>query len=605
MSKEAHTHDPRADAATPTAAAPAQLATLPRALMIPGKNVRTHFDAAWIQELAADLKARGILQPLLVRPLPASRLQETFEDTPKGAPRPTHEIVDGECRWRAGGLIDLADYPVLIRPLSDVEVVQVQLVASLKRRNLHPLEEAEGFERLLKDHKLTHADVAASIDKSESYVYKSLKLLELTPECRDELYAGKLTQSTALLVARAPDYLQAKVAKDIMTMGQEGEPMSYRQAVRHIQQHYMLQLAHAVFDIKDASLVAKAGSCATCAKNSGANGDMFEDVKDGDTCTDPKCFDAKKVAHFGNVAKAAQAKGQTVIQGKEAKELIAYEGATPTGYRLLDNKDYINSQYTSLRKMIGKDAPTPVPIIDPFTKMPVEALPIEVAEKLIKQADRQKKADKNDAEPSKEKLEYEFSEQWKQGALRQIGAALLAGKMQTMTVDVARHIALALARTSGGDIVGEILGLGQIARSHALEDFIKTCPADKVAPTLLILLLDDELDRYTEKDFPATQLLAKETGVDLDAVKDQVKAEMKEAAAARKAAAEAKANKTKPAAPAKPATKPKKTSAADAKAGISKALSKGGDADDADGEIDTTSPWPFQDKKAGAKGARA
>jgi ParB/RepB/Spo0J family partition protein len=121
--------------------------------------------------------------------------------------------VCGECRWRACKDAEVDGIPVLIRELDDLQVLQVQLVENLRRKDLHPLEEAEGFSRLQSEHGMQAEDIAARVGKSESYVYKSLKLLELTPECREELYAGKLTQSTALLVARQPEYLQAQIAQ--------------------------------------------------------------------------------------------------------------------------------------------------------------------------------------------------------------------------------------------------------------------------------------------------------------------------------------------------------------------------------------------------------
>jgi ParB/RepB/Spo0J family partition protein len=557
------------------------MAMLPWAQIVVSKtNPRTHFDMEYILELGASIREHGILQPILVRPLPAARLADTFADREAGQPLPTHEIVAGECRWRGwceAGLGDTA-MPVLIRHLTDLQVLQVQLVENLKRRDLHPLEEAEGFERLRNDHGMTVEDIAAKVDKSTAQIYVTLKLLELTPECRKELYAGKLTRSTALLVARAPAHLQVQIAKDIMQpQGLDGEPMSYRQAQRHIHQAYMLQLAHAVFDIKDASLVAKAGDCTSCAKNTGAHTDLFSDVKGGDTCTDPKCFDAKKVAHFAKVAKAAEAKGQTVIQGKEAAALYAYEGAEPKGYKLLDGKDYINGTYTSARKAIGKDnLPTPVLIIDPHTKLPVEALPIEVANKLLAKAKGAKVEKKKDAEPTESELQDQFKLAWHDKAVTQLHAAIMAGSTSGITVDLARHIAMYYSQSMDSDAAERFTKLfnvpaAKVGRRDGIDEYLKTCPDSMVGPALLVLMAEDDLSAWNATEFPIASLLAKDAGFDLDAIQSEVKAQMKEAAAARKAeAAEKAASKATPAK--KTPAKPKKTTAADAQAGISKAL---------------------------------
>jgi ParB/RepB/Spo0J family partition protein len=520
-----------------------QLATLKRSAIVRSKtNPRTHFDEAYIKELATSIKEHGILQPILVRPLPASRLQETFEDTPKGAPRPTHEIVCGECRWRACGLAGADDMPVLVRHLDDIQVLQVQLVENLKRKDLHPLEEAEGFERLMKDHGMSVEDIAAKVDKSTSQIYVTLKLLDLTPECRTELFAGKLTRSTALLVARSPAHLQAQIAKDIMRTDHQGEAMSYRTAVRHIHDHYMLQLSTAVFDIKDANLLPKAGACPSCPKRTGANSDMFEDVKSADTCTDPKCFDAKKVAHFEAIAKKAADAGQTVIMGKEAKALFRDEYSNPEGYKLLDRKDYYDSTYTSLRSAIGKaDLPKPVIIVNPFTKQLQEAIPVATASKLLASA-KKKKVEKKSAKSVK----ADFEQAWMSRAVEQVFTAITGGKLQAISLAVGRRIGWHLADNLYYgwqlDLAAKLLNVGKVASQHGVEDYLKTCKPNMVAPALLLVLMLRGLD---DDDGVDLELLAEEVGVDVKAVQAEVKAEL--AANEHQPAVPAKKAATKPA----------------------------------------------------------
>src|SRR5205085_4760235 len=135
-------------------------------------------------------------------------------------------------------------------------------------------------------------------------------------------------------------------------------------------------LATAPFDVADADLVPAAGDCKSCPKRSGANSALFEDVESADTCTDPKCFEQKREAHFEAKAAVAKAKGRTVIMGKEAQELMPHEHSAPKGYRLLDEKDYYQGEgYKSLRSVIGKAAPQPVLILNPHSKQLQEALP--------------------------------------------------------------------------------------------------------------------------------------------------------------------------------------------------------------------------------------
>jgi ParB/RepB/Spo0J family partition protein len=575
-------------------AAAAELLMLdPRVIVRSRTNPRTHFDEAFIKELAESIRKVGLAAPILVRPLPGDRVQETAEDRQPGAPLPTHEIIAGEQRWRACMLVELATMPVLVRHLDDKAVLELQLVENLKRQDLHPLEEAEGYDALMKRHGMTVEDIAAKVDKSASQIYVTLKLLDLTPECREEMHKGKLSRSLALLVARAPAELQAKIAKDILSgpYGQLDEPMSYRQAKLHIQQHYMLQLGAAIFDIKDASLVAKAGSCTDCQKRTGANRELFGDIDHADTCTDPKCFDAKKEAHHAAVAKAAQAAGKTVIQGKAAQELIPHRGATPKGYRFLDAKDYIDGRTQSVRSAIGKDAlkdAKTVLIVDPHTKETREALPSSVAGTLLAKAKKQKAAAKSagdeDKPPSEEELREQFEDRWHRQAIDQLHQAITtdgaAAVGQKARVQVLRRVAAKISWSLDvygvlEDRLAELLGVGKVGFRTGFAEYFDECAEDAIAPSLMLLLLAEELTEHGA-DGKLVKLIAGEVGVDVKAIEKTVQAEMKSEAAQR--AADAKA-KLQPAA-AKTAAKGGKTatarkprtSQAEAKAGIAAAL---------------------------------
>jgi hypothetical protein len=143
-------------------------------------------------------------------------------------------------------------------------------------------------------------------------VFARLKLCALCPEARKAFYAGELDASRALLIARIGHHdTQRKALKDVQGGRYQGdEPMSYREAHQHILQTYMLQLKKAPFDTKDEQLLAKAGACGPCPKRTGNQADLFGDVKSADVCTDPKCFDDKRQAHFAKAAKELEAKGE-------------------------------------------------------------------------------------------------------------------------------------------------------------------------------------------------------------------------------------------------------------------------------------------------------
>ena len=250
---------------------------LPLAVLVTSPtNPRKHFDPVKLQELAESIRATGVHQPILARPLPGSRLQETFEHIRLAdgslKPLPTHEIVSGERRFRACRIAGLATVPAMVRALTDEQVLEIQIIENLQRDDLTELEEAEGYEALMQHSGLNAEAVGAKIGKSRSYVYGRLKLLELGPDGREALRQGRIDASHALLIARIPDTkLQAQAVKDIAADASGETPArSYRASKRLVRSHYMLKLSDAPFDIHDASLVPASGSCSTCSKRTGA-----------------------------------------------------------------------------------------------------------------------------------------------------------------------------------------------------------------------------------------------------------------------------------------------------------------------------------------------
>jgi ParB/RepB/Spo0J family partition protein len=268
---------------------------------------RKRFNEEALQELAANVKVNGVIQPVLVRPV-----------TPAVEQPEPYELVAGERRWRASVIAGIETIPALVRVLSDSAAAELQILENLQREDPHPIEEAEGYEQLMMKHGYTADQLAEKINKSRSYVYGRLKLCALCPVAREQFYEGKIPASTALLIARIPvPELQAKALQEIIEphLGAT-EPMSYRRAVAHIEQRYMLDLDGAVFDPKDAKLLASAGSCKTCPKRTGNQPEIFPGVS-ADVCTDPDCFAEKRAAHFGKVIVIANKKGTPVYEGAE------------------------------------------------------------------------------------------------------------------------------------------------------------------------------------------------------------------------------------------------------------------------------------------------
>lgn len=142
---------------------------------------RKTFDEAALQELADSITQHGVLQPLLVRPLPEGGYQ----------------LVAGERRWRASRMAGLKEVPVVIRELSDVETMEIAIIENLQREDLNPIEEAEGLQALIDRCGFTQEDVAVSVGKSRPAIANALRLLKLPQEVRDMTRNGEISAGHA------------------------------------------------------------------------------------------------------------------------------------------------------------------------------------------------------------------------------------------------------------------------------------------------------------------------------------------------------------------------------------------------------------------------
>jgi len=206
-------------APAPVAAAPAVTAPaaptsrLPVDLLAPSPyQPRRHFDETALGELAASIREKGVLQPLLVRPDRA---------------RPGHfEIIAGERRWRAAQRAQVHEVPVHVTDLSDAETLEVALIENLQRQDLSPVEEARGYQRLLDEFGHTQERVGEIVGKSRAHVANTLRLLNLPFNVLQMLEEGKISAGQArplIGVARAED-----IAREVVKKG-----MSARQAERY------------------------------------------------------------------------------------------------------------------------------------------------------------------------------------------------------------------------------------------------------------------------------------------------------------------------------------------------------------------------------------
>ncbi|MBI5543074.1 MAG: ParB/RepB/Spo0J family partition protein [Deltaproteobacteria bacterium] len=144
------------------------------------RQPRQHFDSAALEELASSIRSKGIVQPILVR---------------KDSGR--YRIIAGERRWRAAQLAGLKEVPAIVREASDKEAFEIALIENLQREDLNPIEEAEGYKRLIDEHGLTQESVATRVGKDRSSVANALRLLNLPKEIKTALVGGALNMGHA------------------------------------------------------------------------------------------------------------------------------------------------------------------------------------------------------------------------------------------------------------------------------------------------------------------------------------------------------------------------------------------------------------------------
>ena len=148
----------------------------------PGKyQPRTRMDPGSLEDLAASIKAQGLIQPISVRPVGGNR----------------YEIIAGERRWRAAQIAGLTEVPVLIRDIPDEAALAMSLIENIQREDLNPLEEAAGLQRLIDEFGMTHQQAADAVGRSRSAASNLLRLLQLAKPAQDMLMAGDIEMGHA------------------------------------------------------------------------------------------------------------------------------------------------------------------------------------------------------------------------------------------------------------------------------------------------------------------------------------------------------------------------------------------------------------------------
>ena len=299
---------------------------LPLNVLIPSKtNPRRIIEDDSLRELAESISVHGVLEPLIVRPV-------TERD---------FEVVVGGRRFAASKKAGKDDAPCSIRNLTDAQVLEIQLVENLQRRDVHPMEEAHGFHALLKleEPKYTIEQIGAKVGKAPAYVASRARLTELIPAVVEAFYAEEIGVGHALLLAKLqPAQQEAALASCFREDwgGAAGKAKRIVLPVRHLQywieHNVLLLLKQAPFDKRNSQLLPAAGSCVDCPKRTGHNKLLFADVSgNADACTDPICYASKLEAH---VQKQIAAKPEIV-------QISTAYGKTQDGSKIITRSKYV------------------------------------------------------------------------------------------------------------------------------------------------------------------------------------------------------------------------------------------------------------------------
>ena len=167
------------------------------------RNPRRTFANAELDELVASLRERGIIQPIVVRPL-------------RGV-ADGYEIIAGERRWRAAQRAGLHEVPVVVIEATDAEALQLAIIENVQRADLNPLEEAEGYRALVEEFGNSQEEIAKTVGKSRSYIANTLRLLKLSDPVKAYIHSGKLTAGHARMLIGAPN--AEELAEQIVERG--------------------------------------------------------------------------------------------------------------------------------------------------------------------------------------------------------------------------------------------------------------------------------------------------------------------------------------------------------------------------------------------------
>jgi ParB family transcriptional regulator, chromosome partitioning protein len=280
-------------------------------------NPRRFFDEAKLAELADNIRQHGVLQPILLRPLPEGEAG-------------TYEVVAGTRRYRASKLAKRESIPATVRELTDAQALELQVIENVQRVDVHPLDEAQGYAALieLQTDIYTVESIASRLGRSPAYVSGRLRLIQLIPEAKQAFYEDKLTVAHAFEIARLQPNDQRRALQECFPQyrnaaailkDKKAEATTVRELRAWIEREIHLDLTNAPFDPQDEKLLRAAGACSRCPKQTGSNPLLFPEIpRRASICTDRECYRAKVEALVHIQVRPLEEKGEKPLRVSQA-----------------------------------------------------------------------------------------------------------------------------------------------------------------------------------------------------------------------------------------------------------------------------------------------
>ncbi len=482
-------------------------------------NPRKEFDAAKLKELAEDIALRGVLQPVLLRPSPL--LPSNFE------------LVFGERRWRAAQKAKLGTIPAIVRELSDQQVLEIQLVENDKRADLHPLEQADGYRQLHEVHGLSIEKIAQRVGRSVTTIRDALAVGRLGAKARKDWLSGELGAGVARRLARIP---AGKAQDECLTALQSswhGDAMMDVELADRIIERFMRELSKAPFNIKQPHLACLgAGACSSCEKRSGAQPQLFSDVKQRDVCLDVECYEKKVKAWWQDRMDLSRGgKGPRCLSVVEAKEICD----TQSG--LMSDAPYVSAEQShpsdmkgrSYKVLLGKEAKSlETLVLHPRTGKVMTVYPKELLAGALKRAGKLdamasqrsdgRKVSKKEAEEARmERLEKKVRDKVQKAVIELAAAETEKRKPEGSLLAL-------LARLAGEAAPWSVHARRRVSDSSGWESVIEKMKPGQRLGLVLEVLLEHACLHGGRDEYPVVlRLAADELDINLKALEDAVR----------------------------------------------------------------------------------